>query len=167
MYIEHLQLEWCLGAQMRLNDPLVSYLSLEQGVFAVLHEQMRVVHLLRLNIKLLTSNRKRLAAITPLNQSAVGFNLNKNQKWLCELFVHRAPITYLFTLINPDSDILKGPLLNATVFWISPSHEIDHRALFSLLDSLLVSILYIIFDLVGSLIVHYRLKSYAADSVSG
>jgi hypothetical protein len=80
MYIEHLQLEWCLRAQMRLNDPLVSYLSLEQGVFAVLHEQMRVVHLLRLDIKLLTANRKRLTAITPLNQSAVGFNLNKKPK---------------------------------------------------------------------------------------
>lgn len=67
---------------MRLNDPLVSYLSLEQGVLAVLHEQIRIVHLLHLNIKLLTANRKRLAAITPLNQSAVGFNLNKKPKMI-------------------------------------------------------------------------------------
>ena len=43
---------------MRLNDPLISYLALEERVLVMLHEQMCVVDLLGLNIKLLTANHK-------------------------------------------------------------------------------------------------------------
>lgn len=56
--LSNLQLEWCLRAQMRLNDPLICYFSLKQRVLLMLHEQMRVVDQLGLNIKLLAANYK-------------------------------------------------------------------------------------------------------------
>lgn len=43
---------------MRLNDPFISYFSLKERVLVMLHEQMRVVDLLGLNIKLLAANYK-------------------------------------------------------------------------------------------------------------
>jgi len=43
---------------MRLNDPLICYFSLKQRVLLMLHEQMRVVDQLGLNIKLLAANYK-------------------------------------------------------------------------------------------------------------
>lgn len=98
----------------------------------------------------------------------VGSSIQSKQKTndfgYCFLWAKK---TYLLTLVNLNSDIFKWSLLNASVFWVSPSHKVNYRALFGLLDSLLISILNIIFDLVGSLIVHSRLKSDAADGVGG